>query len=123
MFLKNLSSSVLLICEEQGLTYERASELCEISSRQFGNIARGKSAPSVLTLEKLCRGLDTTPNELLLLPADFYQRSFRQPLAVLRSSQGGPACPRCGSPLEHEQQNFCDRCGQKLDWLDVPPQK
>ena len=27
-----------------------------------------------------------------------------------------PICPRCSITLEREYQNFCDRCGQRLDW-------
>lgn len=25
-------------------------------------------------------------------------------------------CPRCAVTLDREFQNYCDRCGQKLDW-------
>lgn len=47
--------------------------------------------------------------------------SFRKPLRVTQVyvfRQGGayPICPQCGISLEREFQNFCDRCGQKLDW-------
>lgn len=27
-----------------------------------------------------------------------------------------PLCPRCSSPMEREYQNYCDQCGQALDW-------
>lgn len=27
-----------------------------------------------------------------------------------------PICPRCNIPMEREYMNFCDRCGQKLNW-------
>lgn len=27
-----------------------------------------------------------------------------------------PLCPRCKISLEREYVNFCDRCGQKLNW-------
>ncbi len=27
-----------------------------------------------------------------------------------------PICPRCDVSLEREYQNYCDRCGQALDW-------
>lgn len=124
MFLDNLASSVLLICNRQHLTYERASERCQLSSRYFGDIARGKTAPTVLTLEKLYQGLKVTPNELLLSQAVFHQLTFRQPMAVYqtrRCSKRGksvlqPVCPRCQMMIEHEQQTFCHYCGQKLDW-------
>lgn len=124
MFLDNLASTVLLLCGTKDLSYERASERCHLSSRYFGDIARGKTAPTVLTLEKLCFGLDTTPNELLLPAEAFHQLSFRQPMMVLQvrrfQKQGMavvyPVCPRCNITMEREYQLFCDRCGQKLDW-------
>ena len=68
MFLDNLSASIRSLCNARKLGYEAASEQCDLSSRYFGSIARGKTAPSVLTLEKLCVGFDLTPNELLLAP-------------------------------------------------------
>lgn len=68
MFLDNLSASVRKVCSARNLGYEAASELCNLSSRYFGSIARGKTAPSILTLEKLCVGFGITPNELLLAP-------------------------------------------------------
>ena len=65
MFLDNLSSAILDLCDSYKLSYE----LCDISSRYFGDIARGKTAPTILTLEKLCIGFDLTPNDLLLFSA------------------------------------------------------
>ena len=41
MYSKNLSASILSICDYQNLTYEAASELCDISPRHSGSIARG----------------------------------------------------------------------------------
>lgn len=61
----------------------------------------------------------------VLLPVEaFYQLSFRRSLKVLQvryfPQQGWvvvyPVCPRCGITMEREFQQFCDRCGQKLDW-------
>ena len=54
MYLDNLSASVLRLIEEQDLTYESASERCDLSAQHFGSIVRGKTALSVPTLEKLC---------------------------------------------------------------------
>ena len=46
---------------------------------------------------------------------------YRRPMQVqelARYKSGGtfPVCPRCGSAMEREYQNYCDRCGQRLDW-------
>lgn len=123
MFLDNLSSSVLKLCDSRNLTYEAASEQCNLSARYFGDIARGKTAPTVLTLEKLCVGFDMTPNDLLIPSTICQEMTFRDPLTVtnvlcLNCSFGlatFPVCPRCGITIEREYQSFCDRCGQCLD--------
>lgn len=128
-FLANLSRAALLFCSENHLPYEGVSERCELSSRYFGDIARGKTAPTIRTLEKLCSGMESTPNELLL-PAETDKRfSYRQPMAVFHGcclQKTGrmvwkPICPRCGAGMEPRGQNFCDNCGQRLDWSAFCP--
>ena len=125
MFSKKLSTSVLRLCDSRNLSYEAASELCGLSPRYFGSIARGKTAPTVNTLQKLCVGFDRTPNELLGFSAtdgDLSYRiamqvmHYRQHLSCNRSCTILPVCPRCHSTMEREHQAFCDCCGQKLSW-------
>lgn len=126
MFLDNLSASVLRLCNARKLSYEAASERCELSSRYFGDIARGKTAPTILTLEKLCVGFDLTPNDLLLPSKIRKEMAFRTPIPVMQircvryhyGLTGFPVCPQCGRSLEREYQPYCDRCGQCLDWSD-----
>lgn len=126
MFLANLSTSVLRLCDSRKLSYEAASERCDLSSRYFADIARGKTAPTILTLEKLCAGFDLTPNDLLI-PAEIWREiAFRRsmPVTQIRCSHiaygmtGFPVCPRRGRTMEREYQPYCDRCGQCLDWRD-----
>lgn len=95
MFLENLSDSIGRICAVRHLSYEAASELCGLSARYFGDIVRGRTGPTIQTLEKLCLGLDRTPNELLLVAGQ-----GREVLAWSR-------------PL------YCDRCGLRLEWPDL----
>lgn len=66
MFLDNLSAALLRFCAARGLSYEEAAERCRISPRYFGEIVRRHTAPTLRTLEKICAGLDVTPNDLLL---------------------------------------------------------
>lgn len=125
MFSKKLSTSVLSICDSRDLSYEAASELCDLSPRYFGSIARGKTAPTVNTLQKLCVGFDRTPNELLGFSTSDEELSYRFAMQVMHYRQHlslhssytiFPVCPRCHSNMEREYQAFCDRCGQKLSW-------
>ena len=81
--LSSLSSSVLSICDSRDLSYEAASELCDLSPRYFGSIARDKTAPSVNTLEKLCRGLEKTPNDLLKFSSTDEELSYRIAMQVI----------------------------------------
>lgn len=128
MFLDNLSSAVLRLCDEHDLTYETASERCDLSSRYFGDIARRKTSPSITTLEKLCTGFQRTPNDLLIPSSTPSDISFRQkmPVTCVRWYPGAhgmcafPVCPRCDITMEREYQFFCDRCGQRLDWEAFP---
>ncbi|WP_407919077.1 helix-turn-helix domain-containing protein [Agathobaculum desmolans] len=124
MFLDNLSTSVLRLCDARKLSYEAASERCNLSSRYFADIARGRAVPTILTLEKLCVGFKLTPNDLLI-PADVWRDiAFREPMPVTQvrcfryhhGLTGFPVCPRCGATMERDYQIYCDRCGQRLDW-------
>ena len=125
MFLDTLSANVLQFCDARNWSYEDAAEHCDLSSRYFGDIARGKTAPSVKTLEKLCTGFQLLPNDLLLTsPVAIRELAFRVPLDVTQclgySGWFGlttyPVCPKCQLTFEREYQEFCDRCGQKLCW-------
>jgi hypothetical protein len=124
MFLDNLSTSVLRLCGVCDLSYAKAAERCTISSRCFADIAQKKTAPSILTLEKLCIGFDLTPNDLLIPPSNREELTYRDAMPVtqihcfrcLHGLTGFPVCPRCGITLEREYQHYCDRCGQCLDW-------
>lgn len=127
MFSKKLSTSILTICDSRNLSYEAASELCDLSPRYFGSIARGQTAPSINTLEKLCSGLEKTPNDLLGYSVVNQELSYRRARPVVHyrrspfldgSSTTFPVCPRCMSSMEREFQAFCDSCGQKLQWDD-----
>ena len=65
MFSKNLSISILQLCSSRNLTYEEAAERWDLRPRYFGSIAGGQTNVSLSTLEKLCKGFELTPNELL----------------------------------------------------------
>lgn len=121
MFSKQLSKMVLRFCESQKLSYETAAELCNLSARFFGSIARGEVSPSINTLEKICTGFGKMPNELLGFSTEEAELSYRVAMPVVQCVrvQCGmicPVCPRCEMCLDREYQAFCDSCGQKLNW-------
>ena len=105
MFSDRLSAAVLRQCEINKLSYEAAGELCDISPRYYGSIARRKASPTILVLEKICNGFQLTPNDLLMDPVfGQEQLNFRLPMPVTHAKrfpcQNGfttyPICPRCG---------------------------
>ena len=125
MYSRNLSASILSICECRKLTYEAASELCDISLRHFAAIARGQTAASINMLEKLCTGLNRMPNELLGFTTADIELSYRLGLMVTHFRRmllypgiftTYAVCPRCSACIEREYQVFCPICGQKLNW-------
>ena len=55
-------------------------------------------------------------------PARLSAVGYRLPMqvtAVLVLTYGDsyPICPRCDRSIDREYMSFCDRCGQKLDWI------
>ena len=122
MFLDNLSVSLLRLCDAEHLSYERASERCQCSSRHFANIVRKRAYPSLIVFEQMCIGFHETPNRLL--GVEEKDLSFRMPMPVREvrvypSVSGRPAfpvCPQCGQVLEREYMLYCNNCGQCLSW-------
>lgn len=55
MFSDKLAESLLQLCHIRRLSYETASELCDISSRHFGDVIRKKSSPTLEVLERMCK--------------------------------------------------------------------
>lgn len=123
MFQENMSVSIVLLCKARHLSYEAAAEQCDLSTRYFSDIARGKVSFSVTILEKVCNGFRVTPNDLLL-PGTLTSNSFQLPMRVTHFRQrydsgkttSYPVCPRCGKVIDREYQCFCVCCGQALDW-------
>ncbi len=123
MFSDNLALNLLIICDARKLTYQAASELCDVSTRHFGDIVRHNTAISVGVLEKICIGLQVTPNDLLL--EEYYVPTSKEKAATVTETQKIQTmfgyeeyslCPTCKIPIDREYQNFCDNCGQRLSW-------
>lgn len=122
MFLDNLSTSLLQICDTEHLSYERAAERCDCSSKHFANIVCCRSYPSLKVFEQICIGFHKSPNHLLGVGLD--ELSFRIPMLVteihifplMKGTPSFPICPQCGRLLEREYMDYCSRCGQCLSW-------
>lgn len=123
MFSDKLTDSLLQICESQHLSYETASELCDISTRHFGDVVRKESSPTIAVFEKFCKAFDKTPNELLGYPHSDELR-FRIPRPITSAYCFHlpehlaiySVCPQCQHLILREFQNFCSHCGQALSW-------
>lgn len=112
MFSKDLSLSILQLCSSRNLSYEKAAELCDLSPRCFGSIARGQTNVSIITFEKLCTGFELTPNELLRIQPLI---KFEMPKAA------GEKCFICGLdcyPVCPCRKPDLDRSGRELNWKD-----
>ena len=54
--------------------------------------------------------------------AEAIQKSIPAPVSMVMERQYAsgymafPVCPSCGITVERDHQNYCDRCGQRLDW-------
>lgn len=127
MYLDNLSVAILRVCEKRHLTYEMASECCDMCTPHLSRIIRRVNAPRLPTLEKICTGLDLTPNDLLLpleKPRKYSQDEPRIVIVELNCGPNGqligvPVCPRCGKAVEWKKQFSCAYCNQKLDWTHL----
>ena len=125
MFSDRLTEALLSICKLRNLSYEAASELCNISPRHFGDIIRKDAAPTITVLEKMCAAFHVTPNDLLGysgIPDDeekdiaevkeAYCFHLQNQVAVC------PVCPKCHHLVAQDYQNYCGHCGQMLSWDD-----
>lgn len=116
MFSDTLSASVLRLLNEQKLSYESAAELCDISSRNMGNIIRRRVQPKLQTVEKLCQGLHVTPNELLL--ANIPAEKVTVQLALRGGDAYYPVCPGCEAAVAGDLTRLCVRCGHRPERSD-----
>ena len=124
MFSDRLTEALLSICKLRNLSYEAASELCDISPRHFGDIIRKDAAPTITVLEKICAAFHVTPNDLLgygnhqneekngMEVKEAYCFHLQNQVAVC------PVCPKCHHLVAKDYQNYCGHCGQKLSWDD-----
>ena len=124
MFSDRLTEALLSICKLRNLSYEAASELCDISPRHFGDIIRKDAAPTITVLEKICAAFHVTPNDLLgygnhqneekngMEVKEAYCFHLQNHVAIC------PVCPKCHHLVARDYQNYCGHCGQKLSWDD-----
>ena len=124
-FLDSLANSLLRIIERDSLSYEKLANKCKLSTRFITNIINRKSAPTIKTLQKMCKSIGCTPNDLLL-PGIDEEREYRIPMRVKDYSYYFQQkkkvyyinCPRCTGVIDRDYQKFCACCGQKLSWVD-----
>lgn len=64
-FLKLVGNKIRLVRKAKGLTQEDLAERCNLQYTYIGGVERGVRNVSLQTLEKLAKGLDVAPFELL----------------------------------------------------------
>ena len=81
-------------------------------------------------LASLCSAFSEIEHPSLQISTAFQELleavSYRKALHVTQirsfpSIGAFPVCPGCGRTMEREFQEFCDRCGQALDWAMFDP--
>ena len=79
----------------------------------------------IIIIASALRGTEYTPAFDTLVALYMENRSYRVRMSVTKETSlwdtvygctEYPICPRCNSSLDREYQNYCDRCGQALDW-------
>lgn len=115
-FSEILSERLLQIADQKDISQEALAELCNMSTRFMGNIIRGHQVPTLDSFEKICEGLEMTPDKLLLP-----DRENGMPVTqYYESNIGGTVyvCPSCNNTMAHKYTNYCEHCGQRLIWDD-----
>ena len=57
-------------------------------------------------------------SSLLLILAGYRMKIPVTEVILFPDGSSYYVCPRCHITMEREFMNFCDRCGQHLDWKD-----
>lgn len=125
------------------LTQAQMAKLLKMELRSYSDLDQCKSSCSALTLacyliyccenpisflsdlHLAFKALSDMEPRFICLSPHSESLSYRLPLKVTEVLVTGdgehfPVCPRCGITLEREFTRFCDRCGQKLDWINYP---
>lgn len=64
-----IKERILFLCAERNITINKLATLCALPPSSVKNILYGRSAdPKILTLKKICDGLDMTLGEFFSTP-------------------------------------------------------
>ena len=69
LIIENIGRNMLAKRHQMNWTQARASEECDLSERAYGEIERGNTNPTIITLVKICKGLEMTLEEIIADPA------------------------------------------------------
>lgn len=121
MFKKTLASAVLKLLEEKNISQGWLSKETEITQRQINNIINHPSNSTLSSLERLCVGLDVTPNDLLIPPQAKIDAEPKEVNEIRINPKNSikiysPLCPHCKEPLIAEYIAYCDHCSGRLKW-------
>jgi transcriptional regulator with XRE-family HTH domain len=68
--LASIGGKIQHIREKKGITQDQLGETTGINAKYISAIERGQKNLTVLTLEKIAKGLEVEPFELVILPSD-----------------------------------------------------
>ena len=135
---EHLHNSLVTSKKTLGLSQKKMAQFLAMDYRSFCDLYQGFSNCSALTLVRFLIYCCNDPITFLVslqVSFDAFENvkrdnpnirkvknalSYRSPFPVTEFRIQGrnvySICPRCGITLDREYMQFCDRCGQQLDW-------
>lgn len=101
-FSETLSEKLLQYADKNSISQEALAEKCNVSTRYIGNIIRRHQIPTIDVFEKICEGLDMTPDKLLL------------PEQGKGTQNDFLVCPACHSVITQKNTKYCYNCGYHI---------
>ncbi|MCL2695276.1 MAG: helix-turn-helix transcriptional regulator [Clostridiales bacterium] len=63
-----LRARIFELCDERNITYNKLGTICGITQSTLKNILSGRNGATVITIKKLCDGLEITIGEFFSTP-------------------------------------------------------
>lgn len=142
LFKEFFHEHLMKACASLKLSKSATAKILQMSYRSYSSLEANENSCSSLTLALFLINMCENPLAFLSDLANTFKvaevqlfdssaidtnlaLSYRLPMAVREIKRDGhghrhAVCPRCGALLDHTDKQFCDHCGQHLDWNSFP---